>query len=455
MSRMELLEDSTEYDTDKGTAKSTAIYDGILSEGDDIFSFDLLSSEKFKEFQDVSEILEEGFFSEDACLLDDEVREGEEIEDYGAHRDLVETYFHSMGNIPIPTREEEVVLAKRLKEGKEIIRDLVTALPLYNKIEESFNGKNLSEEERHEEALHCTLHSLEVLIREIEKAKEISITQLPREEMQRLYERAEVETGIPVRKLWEIWNSIMSARALYAEAKGEFTTRNLRLVINIAKNYVDKGLPFLDLIQEGNIGLMKAVDKFNHERGFKFSTYATWWIRQAITRALIDQTKTVRVPGHMVEFYNKVTRISRELTQSLRKEPSSDEIAVKLGVPAQKIEDVLKAMQEPLTLQSPVGDEDAMVEDFIADLKSPSPYDDTERNEITEKLLSILRTLTSKEEIVIRMRFGIGLEKDHTLDEVGQHLSITRERVRQIETKAMRKLKHPARIQALRILSVN
>jgi RNA polymerase primary sigma factor len=455
MSRMELLEDSTEYDTDKGTAKSTAIYDGILSEGDDIFSSDLLSSEKFKEFQDVSEILEEGFFSEDACLLDDEVREGEEIEDYGAPRDLVETYFHSMGNIPIPTREEEVVLAKRLKEGKEIIRDLVTALPLYNKIEESFNGKNLSEEERHEEALHCTLHSLEVLIREIEKAKEISITQLPREEMQRLYERAEVETGIPVRKLWEIWNSIMSARALYAEAKGEFTTRNLRLVINIAKNYVDKGLPFLDLIQEGNIGLMKAVDKFNHERGFKFSTYATWWIRQAITRALIDQTKTVRVPGHMVEFYNKVTRISRELTQSLRKEPSSDEIAVKLGVPAQKIEDVLKAMQEPLTLQSPVGDEDAMVEDFIADLKSPSPYDDTERNEITEKLLSILRTLTPKEEMVIRMRFGIGLEKEHTLDEVGQHLSITRERVRQIETKAMRKLKHPARIQALRVLSIN
>jgi RNA polymerase primary sigma factor len=455
MSRTQLFEDPIEHDTDKRTNRSSAVYKNIITEGDDIFPSDLLSSEKLKEFGDFSEVLEEVFLGDDVCLLDDEVREGEETEDYGASGDLVETYFHSMGNIPIPTREEEVILAKRLKEGKDTIRDIVTMLPLYVKIEESLKGRDIPEEERQEEALHITLHSLGDLMQELEKAKEISVNQLPGEEIQRLYERAEAETGIPIRKLWGIWNSIVSAKRSYAEAKEEFTTRNLRLVINIAKNYIDKGLPLLDLIQEGNIGLMKAVDKFNHERGFKFSTYATWWIRQAITRALIDQTKTVRVPGHMVEFYNKVTRTSRELTQSLRKEPSSEEIAERLGVPAQKVEDVFKAMQEPLTLQSPVGDEDAIVEDFIADLKSPSPYDDTERNEITEKMLTILRTLTPKEETVIRMRFGIGLEKEHTLDEVGQHLCLTRERVRQIETKAMRKLKHPARIQALRVLCVN
>ncbi|MFZ3136774.1 MAG: sigma-70 family RNA polymerase sigma factor [Thermodesulfovibrionales bacterium] len=198
--------------------------------------------------------------------------------------------------------------------------------------------------------------------------------------------------------------------------------------------------------------LLQEPHKFDYKRGFKFSTYATWWIRQAITRALIDQTKTIRLPVHVVEFYNKVRNASKELTQQFGREPLPSEIAQKLRVPAKKVDDVLKAIQDPITLQTPVGDEDTTLEDFIGD-SSASPYLDAERNRITEQTIKVLQTLTPKEEEVIRMRFGIGVERDHTLEEVGRHLSITRERVRQIEVKAMRKLQHPSRLRALRLLN--
>jgi RNA polymerase primary sigma factor len=272
-------------------------------------------------------------------------------------------------------------------------------------------------------------------------------------EVQQGYRKVEAEMGMKIDDLKEQWNRILKVRELMTEAKNELITRNLRLVVNIAKNYVGRGLPLLDLIQEGNIGLMKAVDKFKYEKGFKFSTYATWWIRQAITRALIDQTKTIRVPVHMMEFYNRVTKASRELTHELGKEPGNAEIAKKLDVSVKKVEDVFRAILDPIALQTPIGDEDTELEDFIGDTTTPSPYFDAERVEGSEQLQRVLRTLSPKEEKVIKMRFGIGADRDHTLEEVGRYLSITRERVRQIEAKALRKLKHPSRLKALKTLS--
>jgi RNA polymerase primary sigma factor len=198
---------------------------------------------------------------------------------------------------------------------------------------------------------------------------------------------------------------------------------------------------------------MKAIDKFDYKKGFKFSTYATWWIRQGITRALIDQTKTIRVPGHMMEFYNKVTKAYRELISRIGREPSKEEIATKLGIPIRKVEEVFRAIQDPIALQASIGDDGTTIEEFISDKDSPSPYTNAERNNVTEQILKILHTLTPREEEVIRMRFGIGFDRDHTLEEVGRHFSITRERVRQIEAKALRKLKHPNRLRALKLLN--
>ncbi len=405
----------------------------------------------------------------------------EEEEEYEETEDIVQTYFHSMGNISILKRNEEIELAKRLKEGKEIIKGIVTSLPLYTKLEASLEGKDeedlsSSEEEKTDEALEMSIKALDNLMIKIDiadrkiarygtlkdlkkliyekKKKDINPVQLSTiaKEVQSEYKRVESEAGIKIDELKNRWDRITRARTLVSEAKDELIIRNLRLVINIAKNYIGRGLTLLDLIQEGNIGLMKAVDKFKYEKGFKFSTYATWWIRQAITRALIDQTKTIRVPVHAVEFYNKATKASRELTQQLGREPSKEEIAKRLEVSTEKVEEVFKAVQDPIALQTPIGDEDSKLEDFISDKDSPSPYSDTERNNITEQILRVLNTLTPREAEVIRMRFGIGFEKDHTLEEIGRHLSITRERVRQIESKALRKLKHPNRRSELKIL---
>ncbi|MBI5739539.1 MAG: sigma-70 family RNA polymerase sigma factor [Nitrospirae bacterium] len=407
-----------------------------------------------------------------------------EAQEYEKTEDLVQAYFHSMGDISILTKDEEVELAKKLEEGKGIIAEIIQPLPITRKIEENFVSSEeevLEEDERMSQIMDLTLIRLEMLLRKAKALTEDlapygsslrSLRTLIKNEqskkktkstrlslMEDIYNRAQVafkkiegEVGIKVEDLLIKWERISKAQAYVLEAKNELITRNLRLVVNIAKNYVGRGLPLLDLIQEGNIGLMKAVDKFKYEKGFKFSTYATWWIRQAITRALIDQTKTIRVPVHMMEFYNRVTKASRELTQELGREPTDEEIAKRLSVPTRKVEEVFRAIQDPIALQTPVGDEDTELEDFIGDKNSPSPYTDAESKEISGYIKKVLGTLTPKEEKVIRMRFGIGVDRDHTLEEVGRHLTITRERVRQIEAKALRKLKHPSRLKALKAL---
>jgi len=414
-------------------------------------------------------------------INDEDRMASEEEETFEKGEDIVQVYFHSMGNISILTRDEEVELAKGLEEGKDIIKEVITQLPIYRRLEAGLNGDNGDdaeepEEERAEKAIELSLQALDSIMDNIEvidrktakygglkhlrkiinqrKKQETSSAKLAAvaKEVQNEYKRIESEVGINVDELKIKWDRITRAKTLAKTAKNELITRNLRLVINMAKNYVGRGLPILDLIQEGNIGLMKAVEKYKYEKGFKFSTYATWWIRQAITRALIDQTKTIRVPVHMIEFYNRVTRAARELTPELGRDPNKDEIARRLGVSVEKVEEVFRAIQDPIALQTPLDDEDSKLEDLVSDKSSPSPYSDAERSMVTELILRVLKTLSAREAEIVRMRFGIGFEKNYTLEEIGSHLSITRERVRQIEAKALRKLKHPKRCRALKVL---
>ena len=257
--------------------------------------------------------------------------------------------------------------------------------------------------------------------------------------------------GLPVGEFKRLVARIQKGERESRVAKKEMVEANLRLVISIAKKYTNRGLQFLDLIQEGNIGLMKAVDKFEYQRGYKFSTYATWWIRQAITRSIADQARTIRIPVHMIETINKLVRTSRQILSERGREPTPEELAKKLAMPLDRVRKVLKISKEPVSLEAPVGDEeDSTLGDFIEDQNALQPLDASIRANLGESTTKILATLTPREERVLRMRFGIGMNTDHTLEEVGLQFSVTRERIRQIEAKALRKLKHPSRSKHLK-----
>ena len=469
---------------------------GMLTEKNIEISTNAIDEREKGVIEDVKEV--------DAKKDKDTDEEKEAVEEYGRVRmdDPVRMYLRQMGQIPLLTREQEINLAKKIEESEQELQRTVyqgkairyEVLELAKRIlSGEVNLESIIDEEQ-EIKVNLTKRKLKTLIRKLRASRKNSdlvslLTQFNlnigiveeiianlraklielkrnREEIGKLRRRSVrgkigqieernrqilKELGEPEQKVYDHFKLIQKKERELSRVKKDLVAANLRLVVSIAKKYTNRGLSFLDLIQEGNIGLMKAVDKFEYKRGYKFSTYATWWIRQAITRSIADQARTIRIPVHMIETINKFFRASRHLVQETGREPTPEEVARVMRMPVEKVKGILKIAQEPISLQTPIGDEgDTSFGDFIEDKSAVSPANATAYTMLKEQLDDVLLTLTEREEKVLRLRFGIGDGYPRTLEEVGQIFNVTRERVRQIEAKALRKLRHPTRSRKLK-----